>query len=245
MPPIIRQTFLDLAGGPVTAKLVVIPAFSLEPSETERLLQPWRTNNVRSVQILHTIDRLEADDASFAEILDDATGVWLSGGDQGWLSKIYAGTLVEAKLKSLLQRGGVIGGSSAGAAAMTQIMIEQGQEAPVEGVGFDLLPGAIVDQHFLRRSRLNRLMRLMESHPKMIAFGIDEGTALVVHVASGKLGVLGNSYVVAYVPETKLGQPRFEVMKQSDQIDIPGLVSGRVRISSPSDLDAILSDTSP
>ncbi|MFO1040896.1 MAG: cyanophycinase [Planctomycetaceae bacterium] len=245
LPPIIRQRFLDLAGGPDSARIVVIPAFDFQDSEQDRLLRPWKSINVRTVRILHTTSRQQADDASFAESLDNATGVWLSGGNQAWLSKHYVGTLVESKLKEVIDRGGVIGGSSAGAAAMTKVMIEQGQEEAVEGVGFDLLPDAVVDQHFLKRSRLNRLMGLMDSHPGRIAFGIDEGTALVVQADRGTLGVVGKSYVIAYVPQTDSGVRRFEVLKNSDQIDIQGLRNGKVRVSSTADLDAILNDTSP
>jgi hypothetical protein len=82
----------------------------------------------------------------------------------------------------------------------------------------------------------------MESHPDLVAFGIDEGTALVVQVSRGRLGVIGASYVFAYVPRTDLGERRFEVLKHRDHIDVAGLKSGRVRVSSPSELDASLSD---
>ncbi len=245
LPPMIRQRFVELAGGPEAARIVVIPAFEFTDSQAHQLMEPWKSRNVRSIRILHTTSRQQADEESFAESLDDATGVWLSGGNQAWLSKQYVGTLVEAKLNNVVKRGGVIGGSSAGAAAMTKIMIEQGQEEAVEGIGFDLFPNAVVDQHFLKRSRLNRLMKLMESHPELMAFGIDEGTALVVQPSRGNLGVVGNAYVVAYVPRTDLGTSRFEVLKEADQIDIQGLRSGKVRVSSITDLDAILNDTSP
>ena len=82
----------------------------------------------------------------------------------------------------------------------------------------------------------------MESHPDRIAFGIDEGTALVVQVPRGRLGVIGSSYVLSYVPKTESGEQRFEILKRLDQIDFAGLKSGRTRVSSRSDLDAALSD---
>ena len=107
------------------------------------------------------------------------------------------------KPAGVIERGGVVGGSSAGAAAMTKVMIEQGQEDAVEGIGFDLLHDAVIDQHFFRRSRFNRLIGLMESHTDRIAFGIDEGTALVVQVSKGRLGVLGSSYVLGLRPQDR------------------------------------------
>jgi cyanophycinase len=220
----------------------VIPSFEDVPKWSGKLLQPWHELGLKSVQILHTTSRDEANRAEFVRPIEEATGVWLSGGTQAWLSRHYAGTLVEEKLQALIERGGVVGGSSAGAAAMTKVMIEQGQEEAVAGVGFDLFRGAVIDQHFLRRSRLNRLMGLMESHPNRIAFGIDEGTALVVQIPHGRLGVIGSSYVMAYVPETESGEQRFEALKRGDQIDLRGLKSGRVRVSSRNDLDAVLND---
>lgn len=242
LPPEIRERFLDLAGGPHQANLIVIPAYDASDSQIAELSDFWRKRGVEFVRVLHAKSRTEADQNSFAAPLDLATGVWLSGGTQAWLSAQYAGTRVEAKLQAVIRRGGVIGGSSAGAAAMSKVMIEQGVENAIEGVGFDLLQGAIIDQHFLRRSRLNRLLRLMQSHPDLIAFGIDEGTALVVQVPSGRLGVIGTSYVLAYVPSTDAGPPRFEILKQRDQIDLAGLKSGTVRVSSPADLEASLSE---
>jgi cyanophycinase len=242
LPPEVRLRFLDLAGGPQTGRLVVIPAFDATPGQLESLQETWHKLDVQTVEVLHTRSRAEADLASFTAPLDQATGVWLSGGTQAWLSEHYAGTLVEDKLQELIQRGGVVGGSSAGAAAMTKVMIEQGLEDAVEGVGFGLLPGAVIDQHFLRRSRVNRLLGLMQAHPDLMAFGIDEGTALVVQVPKGRLGVIGASYVLAYVPKTDQGQPRFEVLKHRDHINLTELKSGKGRVNSPSELEAALSE---
>lgn len=242
LPAEVRERFLDLAGGPQRARLIVIPAYDASDSQITAVSEFWRKLGVASVQVLHARSRAEANHQKFADPLDDATGVWLSGGTQAWLSAQYAGTLVEDKLQAVVRRGGVAGGSSAGAAAMSKVMIEQGLEDAVEGVGFDLLKGAIIDQHFLRRSRLNRLLRLMQSHPDLIAFGIDEGTALVVQVPHGRLGVIGASYVLAYVPSTDAGPARFEILKHRDQIDFAGLKSGTVRVSSPTDLEASLSE---
>jgi cyanophycinase len=242
LPIEIRQRFLDLAGGSRRAKIVVIPAYDPNATQSAGLLDVWQSLGVESVRILHSTSRDESNRAEFVRPLEEATGVWLSGGQQSWLSQHYVGTLVEDKLRAVVDRGGAVGGSSAGAAAMTRVMIEQGVEEATEGVGFDLFHDAVIDQHFLRRSRLNRLIGLMESHPHLTAFGIDEGTALVVQVSKGRLGVIGSSYVLAYVPETEAGTPRFETLKHGDQIDLAGLKSGRVKVSSPADLDAALAD---
>jgi cyanophycinase len=242
LPPEIRQRFLDLAGGPRQARLLVIPAFDAGDDQQAALLSTWQKLGATSVQILHTTSRDEANTAAFAGRLDQANAVWLSGGVQSWLSEHYAGTLVEEKLKGVVSRGGVVGGSSAGAAAMTRVMIEQGMEDAKAGVGLDLFHGAVIDQHFLRRSRMNRLLGLMESHPDLMAFGIDEGTALVVQVPRRHVGVIGASYVFAYIPQADDGEPRYEVLKNRDHIDLAGLKGGRVRVSSPIDFDSLVAE---
>lgn len=242
LPPEIHRRFIDLAGGPQHARIVIIPAYYGEAMQLDSMRESWRALGLTSVQILQAASREEANRTPFVQPLDEATGVWLSGGQQSLLSERYAGTLVEEKLQALLDRGGVVGGNSAGAAAMTKVMIEQGSDVALESRGFDLFREAIIDQHFLRRNRLNRLIGLLEAHPNRVAFGIDEGTALVVQVHKGRLGVIGSSYVLACVPATDTGTRRFEIMKHGDHIDLAGLKSGQVRVSSPADLDAVLSD---
>jgi cyanophycinase len=106
----------------------------------------------------------------------------------------YLGTAVEKALRALLNRGGVIGGTSAGAAVMSRVMITGGQEKATVGTGFGFLPGAVVDQHALRLSRLNRLLGVLADHPDLAGVAIDEATALVVQ--GGKWRVMGGSYVV-------------------------------------------------
>ncbi len=173
--------------------------------------------------------------------LREATGVWIGGGKQQFLTDAYLGTEVERQLKALLERGGVIGGTSAGAAVMTRVMINSGRTEAKLGQGFDFLPGAVVDQHFLKRNRLPRLLGVLRKHPDLIGLGIDEQTALVVDVRGKRIHVIGNSYVVACVPESstsKAGDPslvptpvpgpttaRLEILKPGDEADLATLRS--------------------
>src|SRR5579871_3530891 len=106
LPPEIRRRFLDFAGGPEQARLMVIPAFDMNPDQSEKLIQTWRDMDVKSVQVLHATSREMADRNAFVQPIDEATGVWLSGGTQDWLSRHYAGTLVEQRLQALIERGG-------------------------------------------------------------------------------------------------------------------------------------------
>ncbi len=241
LPPEIRQRFVELAGG-VSARIVVLPAFAADEKQQAGLRDVWRPFGVTNVRVLQADSRVVADRPEFSEPIQSATGVWLSGGQQEWLATRYAGSKVESELQQLVKRGGVIGGSSAGAAVMSKVMIEQGLDTATMGTGLDLFPGAVIDQHFLKRSRLNRLLRVLEAQPALIGFGIDEGTALVVQVSKGRLGVLGDSYVMVCVPHTEIGEPRYEAMKRGDQIDLDALRSGTARISSPQSLENWLSE---
>lgn len=241
LPPEIRRRFVELAGG-VSSRIVVIPAFAADEKEQAGLLDVWRSFGATQVRVLQADSHEAADRPEFSEPIKAATGVWLSGGQQEWLATRYAGSHVESELQQLVKRGGVIGGSSAGAAVMSKVMIEQGLDTATLGVGLDLLPNAVIDQHFLKRSRLNRLLRVLETRPELIGFGIDEGTALVVQVSKGRLAVLGDSYVMVCLPKTDKGEPRYEAMKRGDQIDLDALRSGTVRISSPQSLESWLSE---
>lgn len=176
LPPEIRQRFVELAGG-VSARIVVIPAFAADEKQQAGLRDVWRPFGATNVVVLQADSREAADRTELTEPLKTASGVWLSGGQQEWLASRYVGSRVEMELQELVKRGGVVGGSSAGAAVMSRVMIEQGLDTATLGTGLDLFPGAVIDQHFLKRSRLNRLLRVLETRPELIGFGIDESTA--------------------------------------------------------------------
>lgn len=199
LPGSVHDRFMELAGGP-RARIVVVPTAGSDAvlRDVAASLDLWRSRGATSVHLLHTRSRVEADDPAFSRLLNEATGVWLGGGNQSRLSESYVDTEVERRLKGVLDRGGVIGGTSAGAAIMTRVMIVGGRARAIAGRGFDLLPGSVVDQHFLKRDRLGRLLGLLEAHPDLVGFGIDEGTALVLR--GDRLSVVGDSCVVACMP---------------------------------------------
>jgi cyanophycinase len=199
--PEIRARFVELAGGP-DARLVVIPTASrVRDPEPSGVMEPWKGYRVASLGVLHTRSREEADNTEFVRPLAEATGVWIAGGFQESLTRVYLGTEVERLLQKVLARGGVIGGTSAGAAVMSRVMIAGGRDEARVARGFDLLPGAVIDQHFLKRNRLRRLLGVVSRRPDLLGLGIDEQTALVVDVRARRARVLGRSYVVACVPE--------------------------------------------
>ncbi len=185
--------FLKLTGP--DAKLVVIPtASSSDVIDVEGIKEQWKSRGFLTITVLHTRDREVASSHEFSEPLRTATAVWFSGGSQSRIADAYIGTTVEEELYLLLQRGGVIGGSSAGAAIQSRVMIRGGGKEPKIMTGLDLLPGAIIDQHFLRRNRFSRLIAAVRLHPELIGFGIDEGTAIVV--SENEYKVVGKSYVL-------------------------------------------------
>ena len=240
MPERVWQCFVDLAGGR-NARLVIIPSYEPSPKERTRLLESWRNCGAASVVVLHAASRRQSDDPQFVKPLAQATGVWLSGGQQSHLSERYVDTEVERQLKALLDRNGVIGGSSAGAAAMTRVMIGGGLSAAVKERGFDLLPGIVVDQHFLYRNRIQRLLGILNAHPGLVGLGIDERTAVLVQRKGRACTVLGDSYAVVCLPQQQ-SFPRIEILKADDRTDIEVLKQqpGEHAISSPAALKRFL-----
>jgi len=239
-PESIRDRFFELAGGH-RARIVVIPTANRNADDPRSLsaLDPWKARGPASVRLLHTLKREVADDPAFSQPLREATGVWIGGGSQDRIARSYVGTEVERQLQALLLRGGVIGGTSAGAAVMTRVMIENGKLKAKLGQGFDFLPGAVVDQHFMKRNRVHRLLGVLEEHPELIGFGIDEGTALVVHVRDNRLRVIGDSYVFACVPDPDGHPARVEILKPGDEADLASLKDPAREIVSTVDLDTL------
>lgn len=195
LPEKLRNRFIELAGGSA-AHIVVVTTASVyaDTDKMEAKLAFWREQKFGSLSILHTRSRQTADDPQFAKPLTEATGVWFVGGNQSWLIETYLGTASEREMRAVLARGGVVGGTSAGAAVMSPIMIRRDKPELETGPGFGFLPGTVVDQHFLKRNRQQRLLKVLDAHRELVGFGIDEGTALVVE--GNHLSVVGDSQVM-------------------------------------------------
>lgn len=222
LPDVIFDRFLELAGGS-QARLVVIPTARVktEHMDSSGVYAEWQDRGAASVAVLHTVSRQEADSDAFVEPLRQATGVWFTGGSQSHMASIYVGTVVERELHALLARGGVIAGTSAGAAIQSRTMIARGNpDAEIE-VGFDLLPNSVIDQHFRTRNRKQRLVRVIQENSGLIGFGIDEGTALIV--AGTRLQVVGESTVTVFLAAAAT-QPAEEIeLGAGDVTDLTAL----------------------
>ena len=223
LPPAVCDAFLQLAGGS-KAHLVVIPTASYKADHPELLTTPafFRARGVASVVVLHTRRRDQANDPAFVKPLTKATGVWLSGGDQSRLVEAYHGTRVERELKNVLLRGGVIGGTSAGASIMSNLMILGGTTVARTGQGFGLLPGVVIDQHFVQRHRLDRLLGVLAKNPTYLGIGIDEQTGIVVH--GHGLTVVGVANVRVCTAGAERRPAGIQVLKAGDRLDLLAVV---------------------
>jgi cyanophycinase len=219
LPSEVRDEFLDLAGGR-RARLVIIPTASKKADTPEgvKVLLPWKDRQVTSVVLLHTRSRPRANDPSFLKPLTEATGVWIAGGDQRLLTAAYLDTAVLVEIRKVLTRGGVVGGTSAGAAVMSRVMIAGGVQRPEIDKGFGLLGHVIVDQHFHQRNRLRRLQAAVVEHPEMVGLGVDEETAVVIR--NGTLKVVGRFSAVTCIAASPDQPARVQVLGAGKQADL-------------------------
>jgi cyanophycinase len=219
LPESIPERFRLLAGGDL-ARVVIIPSYDATDREERAIMKEWKQRRVSSVAVARTRTREDHASQILVEQIRSATGVWITGGQQSVTAAYYSGSKVEDELTELLDRGGVIGGTSAGAAIMSRVMIEEGRREAKTRQGLDLFRGVVVDQHFMHRNRLTRLRGVLDQHPTRIGVGVDEGTALIVNVRAGSLEVLGNSYVMLWSPSESNSPHRAEFLKDGDSFDL-------------------------
>ena len=197
---ILREIARHLNGG----KLVLATVASRQPLG---YLQDYRNAfadlGIGELAHLHVGDRSEAGDLDKVQALDDAAGVFFSGGDQLRITSQIGDSGIEAKVRSLYERGGVVAGTSAGAAAMSENMLVRGSSSVSHRIGdVQMAPGlglihdVIVDQHFAERGRFGRLMGAVALNPRELGLGIDEDTAVMVEGDSFEVVGRGAVYVV-------------------------------------------------
>ncbi len=186
------ERFIAMAGGK-EARIVVIPTASVTrptpPADLEHYCTDAATFGGTHCTVLHTTDRAEADSEAFVAPLKNATGVWLLGGRQWRLADAYLGTRTVKELFAVLDRGGVIGGGSAGASIQASYMV-RGQSSPDDNhvmmavgheTGFGLFTNVAIDQHVDARERENDLAVVMKAHPELLGIGLDQSTSITVH----------------------------------------------------------------
>lgn len=218
--PAMMKLFIKYAESGNSEKIIIIPSASAEPRETgEYQANQLRDLGAKNVEYL-IIEKDRVNDPEIINRLQNTGGIFFSGGDQSRLTNLFKGTLVEETFHKLYKSGTIFGGTSAGAAVMSKIMITGDEKKPlseddafeiisrdnivtVEGFGF--IKSALIDQHFIRRKRHNRLISLIIENPDVLGIGIDESTAIFVH-PDDTFEVIGKNQVVIYdASEAKTG----------------------------------------
>ena len=247
---VVMRRFVDLARAHATGRIVVFTMASGVPEETgPELIAELRAAGA-AVLSRHHLTREQALKPEAAALLDGAGGVFFSGGDQSRVTEALLDTPVHEALLKFYEAGGTIGGTSAGAAIMSEVMItgderrkpaegrewqtiEAGNVVTVRGLGF--VRNAIVDQHFLVRRRHNRLLSVVLEHPDLLGLAIDEDTAVVVRpdgtwevAGPGQVLVIDARKAAVTVPKTGLLGGRGLVLHILLSGDVYDPASGRV-----------------
>jgi cyanophycinase len=223
-PEILRR-FVELAGGP-DAPAVIIPTAEDGEPKLDLNTSILAKAGMKNVTVLHTRDRNVANSRKFTAPLRKARAVWFTGGRQWRLVDSYLNTLTQKELEKVLARGGVIGGSSAGATIQGSFLVRGAREgntlmmAPGYEKGFGYLRNTAIDQHLITRKREEDLLQVIDRHPAVLGIGIDEGTAIVVQ--GDKFEVLGASKVAIYDAKYKPRSDglRYYFLARGDRFDL-------------------------
>jgi cyanophycinase len=210
----IWQKFIELAGGAANANIVIVTTAD-EDSSIARGQSPEKETlqklGVQQISFLHTRDPKTANTEAFTEPLTKATGIWFRGGRQWKLADSYLHTLTQKAFNGVLQRGGVIAGTSAGATIQGSFMVRGDTKGNTIMIGdhtegLDFMHHVTIDQHHLKRNRIFDLIDVIKSHPDLLGMGLDESTAIVVQ--KDIFQVIGASYVAIYDIDQINGQSK-------------------------------------
>jgi cyanophycinase len=224
---------------------LVVTTVAME-NNTEELFDQYekafRSLGVKHLYNLEITDRGEATLQSKVKILDDAAGVFFTGGDQLKITSQIGDTPIFERIREIYDCGGVISGTSAGAAVMCETMLVEGGEEQSHVIGgstrmapgLGLIDGVIIDQHFMERGRFGRLTGAVAQNPKNLGVGIDEQTAIVVErgngfyvLGSGAVYVIDGSHVTySNIAEADLKKTlsiyniTLHILSQGDRFDL-------------------------
>jgi cyanophycinase len=191
----IMEKFIALAGGP-KAKFVIVPTAggnktpdgSIKVYKEDNVVAYWKKRGLANVRMLHTHDPKVADTEEFVAPLREADAVWFDGGRQWHIVDSYMYTLAYKEFHKVLERGGVIGGSSAGATIQGDYLVRGAIAGPnivmttekEHERGFNFLRKTAIDQHINTRGRWDDLVPVIKKYPNLLGIGLSEGTAIVV-----------------------------------------------------------------
>ncbi len=224
---LILSTFFQLAGGRA-ARIAIVPTASSIEMAGERYKALFLGLGAEDVEVVLLNNRDDANGDAPLELLHDATGIFLTGGNQMRLAAIVGGTRVAQLVLQRNREGAVVAGTSAGASILSSHMVAFGQSGPTPRMrmaqmvaGFGLVPNVIVDQHFRQRDRIGRLLALVAASPSLLGVGIDEDTAAVFG-ANGLVDVIGRNSVTI-VDGSQMYSDVFQV-KRYDAITVSNAI---------------------
>jgi cyanophycinase len=230
--PEIVKRFVTLAGGKDAEAVVIPTAAERDPVDVKRVAEEFsKSFGFKNVSVIHTRDRAEADSEGFVAPLKKARAVWFNGGRQWRFVDSYLGTRTQREIEAVLERGGVIGGSSAGATIQGSYLVRGARDgndilmAKGYEQGFGYLRGVAIDQHILPRRRTDDLVQVIGAHPELLGLGIDESTAIVVE--EDRFEVIGRGVVGIYDGKDHDGK-RYYFLAPGERFDL----KGRRRVSS-------------
>ncbi len=196
----ILREFVRLGGGSDAKVLVMTVATELPIDVGMEYIEVFQKIGVADVRMFDVSKRAAANTDSAVKYIRDASCIFFTGGDQLRITKLLGGTRVDAALHDALDRGVVLGGTSAGASMMSSTMIVDGDSETNPRIsvvnmapGMEFLSGVVIDQHFAQRGRLGRLLSAVAQYPHHLGLGIDENTAIIVQ--NGTFRVLGQGAV--------------------------------------------------
>ena len=237
----VLQEFVEAAGGP-KAPIVVVPTPSaLGPDVVDVYSALFAALGAASVVGVRPENREDADDPAFIEPISEATGIFMTGGNQLKLSGVVTGTAFGRAVTEAHARGAAVGGTSAGASILAEHMIAFGRSGATPrqrmsqlAGGLGLVQGAIVDQHFAQRNRYGRLLSLVAQSPGLLGIGVDEDTAAVVR--GSHLEVVGRGAVTIFDGSRITSNAHYA--KRSEAILASGVVLHVLPATSTFDLKA-------
>jgi cyanophycinase len=241
-PRPVVEKFVELAGGR-DAPIVVFPTASERRRTGREYLEMFREEyGCSNVTVAPVKTRADALSPELAALVEQAGGVFFSGGDQSRITRALLGTPLEGALRRAFARGAAVAGTSAGTACMSDPMITgEGDFSVLTAANVELVPGlglfarVIVDQHFVARQRQNRLISVVLEHPDLLGVGVDERTAVWVR-PDRTFEVLGEGWVMVF--DAVAAEIRRQPGRRGEALGVRGLVTHVLLPGEVFDLDS-------